>query len=203
MSEYGLKLNIKADPKDLKKIGEKINKSATKDTDKSTSPKGTAGKNGFGAMIGKLGLIALAITTLKDILSPILKALQAMMMIVFMPLLAVVLSLLRPFLLMMIKFLRDSPLKAGIDMASEGFEMMLTDPKQALDDFVLGVKKATEEGDLFQKAVGLSAMPLALLIAAVNDVVAFFKSSNTTSTNPSMSVSTSYKYLSYVTPCIV
>lgn len=113
MGEYTLKFNIKADPKDLKDIGDKIGKNIKTDkkgaidtasTEETTSEsKGLI--DGIKSLGLSLGVIGAAIYMLKDLLSPILSVLQVMLTVIFVPMISLLLGLLRPFLLLSLKLL--------------------------------------------------------------------------------------------------
>lgn len=113
MGEYTLKFNIKADPKDLKDIGDKIGKNIKSDkkgTTETISSDNTGVENkglldGLKSLGLALGVIGAAVYMLKDLLAPILSVLQVMLTVIFVPMISLLLGLLRPFLLLSLKLL--------------------------------------------------------------------------------------------------
>lgn len=153
MAEYSLKLNIKANESDLKKIGQKINKQAQPSgTPSPKVPESGGLLGGIKPLLLKLGVIAGVLMVLKDLLSPILQILTVMMTLIFMPLISILVGLLRPFLMLGIKWFRDNlgNLTEGAAIAGAGMETMIKAPgSQVMEDYIEGIKKMSEANTFF------------------------------------------------------
>jgi len=150
-----------------------IEKSSTMTGGKSKSTGGSA----IGGLGLKLGAVVATVLSLKTILSPILKLLQTMMTVVFLPLVMVLVSLLRPVLLLALRWFRknDNALLHGAKMAASGFETIAKGSgSQNLIDYFEGSMEVAKGEDFFSALMALLSGILFPFVAIFSVVKSIF-----------------------------
>ncbi len=159
-----------------KEIAIKIIEKSQVQTKTSTRSTGTAGGSLGKGLLLKLGAVVGSIAMLKNVLDPIFKLLQAMFTIVFMPLVMVLLALLRPFLMLGIRWLRkqDSNLVKGIQMVGEGAQTLATGSgSDIISDYMSGIEEVSKGTDVMSSVVtslGIKLTPLVAIFSVLKSI---------------------------------